>query len=361
MGSDVFSFIPIEYPKRTQFNRVGNLPNWQVAAPVAAGQRRLLSGCMHDGVHQALRFHDALPWRIRRYLVEQRGIRDDIIDRHLLGWNGQRITIPVFDRQSNFAFFRLAKDPEDTGDWPKMLCSPGSHAELYGWESVKAEPRQLVICEGEFDRLVLESHGFPAVTSTAGAGVFKPEWAEALTGIPEVFICFDRDHAGRDGVLKVSRLVPGAKIIELPAEVGDGGDVTDLFVRLKAGRAEFLKLMVEARPLPAETPNQTVRPPQKPAADNGERSDERIARIKAQVPIGDIIGQYVLLKRSGKALKGRCPFHEDHEPSLAVYPGTRTFHCFGCGRHGDVFAFLMEKEGLSFPEAVEALSRFIHA
>src|SRR5205823_1979434 len=129
----------------------------------------------------------------------------------------------IFDREGQLVFFKLAKDPEDQTDSPKMLASPGSRAELYGWEHVREHPEQLIICEGEFDRLVLEGQGLPAVTSTGGAGVFRREWAKELAAVPQVFVCFDRDDAGRAGALRVARMIPGAKIVNLPEEVGEGG------------------------------------------------------------------------------------------------------------------------------------------
>jgi DNA primase len=52
---------------------------------------------------------------------------------------------------------------------------------------------------------------------------------------------------------------------------------------------------------------------------------------------------------------GLCRFHEDHNPSLAVYPATGTFRCYGCQKHSDVISFLRETEQLSFSEALDAL------
>ena len=127
---------------------------------------------MPEGLELAQEYHRVLPQRIRDYLREVRGISDAVIDRYFLGWNGSRITIPIFDRQGESAFFKLAKDPEDKSHSPKMLAISGAHAALYGWERVLACPEQIIICEGEFDRLVLESHGFAAVTSTGGAVTF---------------------------------------------------------------------------------------------------------------------------------------------------------------------------------------------
>ena len=152
--------------------------------------------------------------------MNRRGIPDEIIDTHLLGWNGWRITIPIAGREGDITFFRLARDPDDQSLSPKMLSSSGSKVELYGWEHVHRKPLQIIICEGEFDRLVLEAQGFAAVTSTAGAATFRPHWAKELLSIPQVYVCFDRDEVGRSGASIVGLMVPHAKLVELPEEVG---------------------------------------------------------------------------------------------------------------------------------------------
>src|SRR2546426_9704069 len=133
-----------------------------------------------------------------------------------------------------------------------MLATPGANAELYGWERVLANPEQIVICEGEFDRLVLESRGFAAVTSTGGALTFRPTWTEAFREIPQVYICFDNDGPGQAGAERVVGLIPRARLVRLPDEVGEGGDVTDFFVRLGRSREEFIGLLEAAQPLPEE-------------------------------------------------------------------------------------------------------------
>src|SRR5437870_12329062 len=174
----------------------------------------------------ARKFHNDLPDRIRQYL-NARGIPNESIDLNLLGWNGWRITIPIFNREGELAFFKQARDPEDKSDSPKMIAWPKGHLELYGRENLKDEPTQIIICEGDFDRLVLEANDFKAVTSTAGARAFKKEWAKEFENIPDVYICFDNDEPGKQGALRVARFIPHAKIVELPAEVGEGGDITD--------------------------------------------------------------------------------------------------------------------------------------
>lgn len=302
-------------------------------------------------------YHANLPPHIREYLKQARGIADEIIDRHLLGWNGNRITIPIFDRDGQFAFFKLTKDPEDKIDSPKTLTTPGAHAELYGWETVLAKPEQIIICEGEYDRLVLETEGFAAVTSTGGALTFRDDWAEAFCEIPNVYICFDNDTAGRIGAERVARLIPHARLVLLPEQVGEGGDVTDFFVRLGRGREEFLSLLEAARPLPeaAHAPAPASR-----RAPDGATQDSEVSQLKSSVAIEDLIGRYVELRTSGQNYKARCPFHEDRNPSLVVFPRTQSFYCFGCRERGDVLSFLMLRDRLTFPEALKVLRELNH-
>jgi DNA primase len=302
----------------------------------------------------ATNYNKALPARIRGYL-NGRGISDAVIDFHLLGWNGWRITIPVFNCEGEIAFFKLAKDPEDQMPTPKMMASPGAYAELYGWGNVLSKPTLTVICEGEFDRLVLESNGLQAVTSTGGAGVFRLEWAEVFKAIPAVYVCFDRDEAGRAGALRVAQLVPQARVVELPEEVGEGGDVTDFFVRLGKTKQDFLELLEQARP--AEPVQQPGAAPHYQSLRPATPFNDRIERLKSSVSIEKLVSQYVKLRRSGNTFSGICPFHDDHNPSLAVYPATGTFHCYGCRAHGDAIKFLMAIERLSFGQALDALEQ----
>src|SRR5215208_5582407 len=78
------------------------------------------------------------------------------------------------------------------------------------------------------------------------------------------------------------------------------------------------------------------------------------AEIKSKLPVADVIGETVALKRAGSALKGLCPFHAEKTPSFIVNPDREAWHCFGCGEGGDIFTFLMKRDGLDFREALEA-------
>lgn len=72
--------------------------------------------------------------------------------------------------------------------------------------------------------------------------------------------------------------------------------------------------------------------------------------------MADLIGEYVLLKRVGAHFKGLCPFHQEKTPSFIVSPQKGIWHCFGCHKGGDVFAFVQEIEGVDFPEALKVLA-----
>jgi DNA primase len=86
-------------------------------------------------------------------------------------------------------------------------------------------------------------------------------------------------------------------------------------------------------------------------------SDEVLGRVRDGVDILSLISDHVPLKKAGTNYKGLCPFHAEKTPSFTVNPARQIFHCFGCGKGGDVFKFLMLLQNLSFPEAVEALAQ----
>jgi DNA primase len=81
-----------------------------------------------------------------------------------------------------------------------------------------------------------------------------------------------------------------------------------------------------------------------------------VAEIKGRLPVADVVGETVQLKKAGTTLKGLCPFHGEKTPSFVVTPGRDTWHCFGCGKHGDIFTFVMERDTVAFPEALKQLA-----
>jgi len=84
--------------------------------------------------------------------------------------------------------------------------------------------------------------------------------------------------------------------------------------------------------------------------------DEAIDAVRKHHDIVDIVGKYVHLTKNGKYMKGLCPFHSEKTPSFTVTPELQIFHCYGCGKSGNVIRFIAEIEGYSFPEAVRVLA-----
>ena len=85
-------------------------------------------------------------------------------------------------------------------------------------------------------------------------------------------------------------------------------------------------------------------------------TDATIAAVRQQARIEKVVGAVVRLARSGRSMKGLCPFHKEKSPSFYVHPEKGSFHCFGCGKHGSSIDFVMETESLTFPEAVRLLA-----
>jgi len=79
--------------------------------------------------------------------------------------------------------------------------------------------------------------------------------------------------------------------------------------------------------------------------------------VKSRLDIVDVISDYVELKKSGSTMKAICPFHAEKTPSFTVSPQRQIFHCFGCGAGGDMFAFVMKYENVSFREALGVLAK----
>ena len=85
-------------------------------------------------------------------------------------------------------------------------------------------------------------------------------------------------------------------------------------------------------------------------------SDDKKEEIRETADIVEIVGDYVKLKKSGSGFSGLCPFHSEKTPSFHVTPKLGIYKCFGCGESGDVFSFVMQMEGISFPESLRTLA-----
>ncbi|HEX5465273.1 MAG TPA: DNA primase [Candidatus Limnocylindrales bacterium] len=116
-------------------------------------------------------------------------------------------------------------------------------------------------------------------------------------------------------------------------------------------------------------PARPDRGPRDPTAAASRRTQERerrrhptaagptqTAEIKSKVDLIDLVAETVSLRKAGASYKGLCPFHGERTPSFVVTPARETWKCFGCGKGGDVFSFVMERDGVTFPEALRRLA-----
>lgn len=166
------------------------------------------------------------------YLTDRRGLTVATMEEHWLGFDhedeGGRYTLPVW------AFGGLVNvrryDPNDPGE-RKMLNTfgLGKPARLYPSLPTSGP---VVVCEGEWDALVLRQHGFPAVTSTHGAATFLPEWVPLFAGRHVAFL-FDCDDAGRkcsaEHAAKVATVARSVRVVDLDPARDDKWDVSDWF------------------------------------------------------------------------------------------------------------------------------------
>jgi len=80
------------------------------------------------------------------------------------------------------------------------------------------------------------------------------------------------------------------------------------------------------------------------------------AEVKSKLSVVDVVGETVALKKAGTVYKGLCPFHGEKTPSFVCTPNRESWHCFGCGLGGDIFSFVMQRDSVTFPEALRTLA-----
>lgn len=84
---------------------------------------------------------------------------------------------------------------------------------------------------------------------------------------------------------------------------------------------------------------------------------DQVSQVRERIDIVALLGEYIAVKKGGRNFKARCPFHEEKTPSFMISPERQRWHCFGCGKGGDAFTFLMEYEHIEFPEALRMLAK----
>jgi 5S rRNA maturation endonuclease (ribonuclease M5) len=199
---------------------------------------------------------DSLNDEVRRYLREKRGLSDATIKKYQIGWEvkRQRNTIPIRDERGNIVNIRLynAKKNPKIINYTEGKWKYGSPARLYGLdELIKHKGKQVVICEGEWDRLLLEQEGIMSVTSTHGCSVFRPEWIPHFKD-KDVVIIYDCDKEGQGGANTVLKAFKNSEIssiknVVLPLKGDkDDKDITDYFHKRGFTGADLQKMIDEA-------------------------------------------------------------------------------------------------------------------
>lgn len=198
---------------------------------------------------------------IRRWLNEKRGLSDETLKFFKIGWDPkrERNTIPIRDLNAepvNVRLYNAKKQPKiinyTEGKWKY-----GSPARLFCVEKIK-NAEEVIICEGEWDCIILNQEGFAATTGTHGCSTFRPEWVDYYTD-KHVVLIYDTDSEGKSAVnrillpaFKVAILegkVKSIKVVVLPlAGTADDKDVSDYFTKRGATAAD-LRALIDSTPV----------------------------------------------------------------------------------------------------------------
>ena len=153
---------------------------------------------------------------LQRWFAEKRGYTEATVERWQLGWDGQRVTIPIRDEAGKLVNVRRYRDPRSAtaAASGKMIGLAAGMNEARLWPLDALDHSEVVLLEGEWDAMLMRQHGFDnALTVTSGAGIFKNEWIP-LFADKTVTIIYDNDDAGRRGEQSVAAKLARAAALE---------------------------------------------------------------------------------------------------------------------------------------------------
>jgi len=205
------------------------------------------------GWHEYLKGHPDLG----KYLTEQRGLTTETVRNRKIGYDQTKraYTIPIYDAAGRLANVRYYKPKtprmKRAGRWG---VTGHNERRLYPVD-VMESATSLVICAGEWDTLLLNQHGIPAVTSTGGEGSWNTEWNEQFRG-KAVAVVYDCDQTGRTGATTVTdqlaTVASELRVVDLDPDRTDGYDITDWFVRDRRSADDLKALLEQAPPTAAD-------------------------------------------------------------------------------------------------------------
>jgi DNA primase len=170
--------------------------------------------------YAATSYHNNITTEARDYF-NSRGLTDETISKYRLGWDSllTRYTIPAYYRGFCFGIKKRRSLPEESQP-EKYISEKSSRVGLFN-SDVLITADWCVIVEGEIDCMTLDQAGFPCVSTTGGAKTFRPKWARFFAQCQQVFVIYDNDDPGREGVLLVRSVIARAKPIYLPKKYKD--------------------------------------------------------------------------------------------------------------------------------------------
>lgn len=204
--------------------------------------------------HIALMEHTGV---VRDILRDKRGLTDATLRRFLIGWDGERVTLPVYDEYNDLVNIRRYKwnsyeDSFKMINYEDEVGNTFGENRIYGIEHLYDDSVETIVwAEGEWDKLIAEQNGFPACTMTAGAGNFRYEWFKLLKRKKEIWVCYDNDTPGKiasnymvDNLKKDVKV----KVANWSKDYIDKCDITDLFVTYGFDREKFANFFVDYDP-----------------------------------------------------------------------------------------------------------------
>jgi len=249
------------------------------------------------------------------WIQEKKGLSPDTIKKYKIGFDGERITIPVYDEKGvlgNIRRYSRGKKPKilsyHTEKDGKVEFTYGE-GRIYGLREMLARPDETVtIFEGEWDRLLGSQDGFLAVTGTVGAGTWKPEWTEHFRG-RHVIIIYDMDSEGKLGAENTARALVGVAasvtIVELPLPgTKEAKDYTDY--RLKVGASvEDVEKLVEETPLYVVPPKEeeATHPYRRPVFELDGKYQK--TKWKGDIPIDIPISNFLIIPKERIEFEGK--------------------------------------------------------
>jgi len=244
-GGDAYNFYMVMHnasfatAKRAVDEIVGNETSEGVHVPVPISEENI------ERWHQNLMGNFAQ----RRYLSEKRGLSEEVIKRRKIGFDGYRYTIPIYNDYGVCVNVRRYLPTASAGNKMVNYDKGYGAARLYPLDALKS--KVIFIHEGEWDTLLQESRDFKAITNTSGAGSWRSEWNELFRG-KTVYICYDKDKAGREGSQKIAtQLYPVAEkvfIVDLPLPDDSGEDITDYYIKHSKTSDDFIQLISALEP-----------------------------------------------------------------------------------------------------------------